>query len=236
VDDEELLAALRVEAANFAACVASSDLATEVPTCPEWTIGDLARHTGGVHRWATLIVETGDAGHDFSSDGPDAPADLAAWLIAGAEQLHRVLAETDPERRCWTFGFPPERVGFWRRRQALETAVHRWDATHAVGEVTGIAPQLASAAVDEVVDFLYPRQVALGRTAELAVRVELVSTDLDVTWLLGPTGTEPRIQISGPAASLALLLWRRVAFDDPSITIVGTDADVAAMREARLAP
>ena len=39
VDDDELLAALRVEAADLAVCVASADLATEAPTCPDWTVG-----------------------------------------------------------------------------------------------------------------------------------------------------------------------------------------------------
>ena len=24
-----------------------------VPSCPEWTVRDLVRHLGGVHRWAT---------------------------------------------------------------------------------------------------------------------------------------------------------------------------------------
>ena len=29
-----------------------------VPTCPGWTVADLAKHTGIIHRWATEIVAT----------------------------------------------------------------------------------------------------------------------------------------------------------------------------------
>src|SRR6202008_4081150 len=45
------------EIEEMAALVGSApDISAPVVTCPEWTIADLARHTGLVHRWATKIV------------------------------------------------------------------------------------------------------------------------------------------------------------------------------------
>ena len=40
----------------MAAAVAGADPDGTVPTCPEWTVRDLVRHMGGVHRWATGFV------------------------------------------------------------------------------------------------------------------------------------------------------------------------------------
>ena len=165
-------------------------------------------------------METGEGGQDLSTDGPDAPADLAAWLIDGAEQLHRALAETDPERRCWTFGFPPSEPGSGVAGRPSRPPSTGGTRRHAVGDVIPIAPQLASAGIDEVVDFLYPCQVALGRTAELAAQRQACLDRPRRDLVAGPAGTEPRVQVAGPAASLVLLLWRRITFDDPSLTIV----------------
>jgi mycothiol maleylpyruvate isomerase-like protein len=44
----------------FAALAASADLATPVPTCPEWTLKQLFRHVGRGDRWAATIVRTGE--------------------------------------------------------------------------------------------------------------------------------------------------------------------------------
>ena len=47
------------EISTFAAVVADApDIAVDVPTCPGWTVGGLAQHTGTIHRWATTIVDT----------------------------------------------------------------------------------------------------------------------------------------------------------------------------------
>ena len=48
--------ALRREGELMAAATAVADADAAVPTCPEWRVRDLVRHTGGVHRWATGYV------------------------------------------------------------------------------------------------------------------------------------------------------------------------------------
>src|SRR3712207_7465665 len=48
----------------------------------------------------------------------------------------------DPAAPTWSFT-TDRTAGFWVRRQALETAVHRWDAQHAAGEPERIDPALA---------------------------------------------------------------------------------------------
>src|SRR5258706_8497819 len=88
--------------------------------------------------------------------GIEAPADAAArpsWVREGAEHLAATLESHSPDDVCWTWA-PPANVGFWRRRQAHETAMHRVDAQLASGAAEPIEPALAADAIDEWVSLL----------------------------------------------------------------------------------
>ena len=63
----------------------ATDPAAAVPTCPEWTVRDLVRHLGGVHRWATGHVAGGRTevwavGLDEVVGAWPDDAALAGWL------------------------------------------------------------------------------------------------------------------------------------------------------------
>jgi uncharacterized protein (TIGR03083 family) len=209
-----------------------------VPSCPGWTVADLVRHHGDVHRWAAEIVRTGEAVADDGHRGPDDVDELATWYANGAADLVGVLRRTDPQRDCWTFGRPPAKSWFWTRRQALEAAIHRWDAQQAGGDADGFPSEVAAAGITEVVDDLYPRQVALGRCAPLSYPVELVATDLDRTWTLGDdtSGRSVDARIAGPAGALFLLLWRRTDLGDPALSTSLPPELAHALGVAALAP
>ena len=42
---------LAFEVDQFVALLDTADLDAPVPTCPEWTVTDLAVHLGIIHRW-----------------------------------------------------------------------------------------------------------------------------------------------------------------------------------------
>ncbi|MCA1711174.1 MAG: maleylpyruvate isomerase family mycothiol-dependent enzyme [Actinobacteria bacterium] len=192
-----------------------------VGACPGWTLRELVEHLGGVHRWATQIVRTGSR----AEQAPPPPGDLLAWFASGAEELLAVLAATPLDRPTWSLAGPAT-AGWWLRRQALETLVHRWDAQRAVGEPEPLDPQLAADGLAEVADVLLPRQVRLGRTPPLAQAVRLVPVDGGDPVLLGPG--EPVAAVSAPAEVLLLLLWHRVDPADPRLRFHG---DVRTARE-----
>ncbi|HEU4842430.1 MAG TPA: maleylpyruvate isomerase N-terminal domain-containing protein, partial [Ilumatobacteraceae bacterium] len=126
-------AAIRTDTDLLASAAAEAGWAAPVPTCPGWTVRDLVRHLGGVHRWATGFVAESRAEKDDRTQEelvggwPD-DGDLGRWFLDGAERLATALDAASPDLRCWTFLRAPSPRVHWARRQAHETAIHRVDA------------------------------------------------------------------------------------------------------------
>jgi uncharacterized protein (TIGR03083 family) len=201
-----------------------------VAACPGWGIRELVEHLGGVHRWATQIVQTGARVDQTPTPGG---RDLTEWFAEGADELLRTLAAADPTADAWSFT-ADRTAGFWRRRQALETVVHRWDAQRAAGEPERIDPVLAADGLHEVADLMLPRQVRLGRVEPLSRAVRLTATDASGDVLLGEG--EPAATVAGPAELLLLLLWHRVQPTDPRLQVDGDAATADHVLRQALAP
>ena len=197
------LAILRRELAAFAACL-DGDLTAPVEHCGAWTVRDLAEHVGQGNLWAARAVT--ERRGDYWPPSP--PADLGPWLAEANRELVETLS-IDPGSEAWTFA-PPRTVGFWRRRRALETLVHRWDAEHALGRPSELDPELCADGVAEVIEMFVPRQVRLGRCDEPRAAVRFTATDGDGSWVLGPG--EPIAELAGPAPQIMLALWGRASW------------------------
>jgi uncharacterized protein (TIGR03083 family) len=223
----------------MAGIVHGADLTRVVPTCPEWTLRQLATHVGRAHRWAAEIASTRSA--EFIPfrqvpDGriPDDPALHAPWLRAGAEQLIQAVREagSDP---VWTFaGLRP--ASFWARRMAHETAVHRADAEITVGRQPNVDADIAVDGIDEWLDSMsgaIPEDAQADALPEGAVlHVHATDEGLDGAgeWLVRREGSEVTVQpghgkgdvaLRGPASRLLLVLVRRVPPDDPQVEVLG---------------
>lgn len=219
VDDAELLESVLSDTAMSASVFSASPDAAVVH-CPAWTVADLVGHHGGVLRWAEAVVRTGEpVVEQFSA--PARHDERHTWYLDAANEFVATVSGSDRDRACWTFGRPPERVWFWLRRQALEAAVHRWDAELAAGSAGEIPSDLSMLGVTEVVEDLFPRQVALGRTPALSCGVELRADDVDQRWVLSPPAEDGGVVVEAPASVLMLLLWQRVSLDDPLIHFTG---------------
>jgi uncharacterized protein (TIGR03083 family) len=210
---------LRADVDAVLAVIVAADGTEPVPACPGWTLRDLVVHLGRVHRWARQVVLTGQP----QREPDDRPDDLSTWFAAGADALLEALTAADPAQDCWSFT-TDRTAGFWRRRQALETAVHRWDAERSVGEPQPIDPALAADGVAEVVTLMTPRQVKLGRIPPLPTTVLLRATDTGDEWVLGDGSPTARVEAS--AETLLLLLWHRVDPGDPRVRVTGDAVDV----------
>jgi uncharacterized protein (TIGR03083 family) len=195
------LATLREELATFHGYL-SGDLSVPVVHCAGWTLRDLAEHLGQENLWAATAVVQGHGEYQ----APPAPTDISPWFADTARVLADALS-VDPSTPAWTFA-PPSTVAFWRRRRCLETVVHRWDAQHALGISGQLEPELCGDGIAEVLEMFVPRQVRLGRAAELQAAVSFIATDLDRSWVLGPG--EPVATLSGTGQQLMLALWNRL--------------------------
>jgi uncharacterized protein (TIGR03083 family) len=208
------LAHLRADVDAVLDVLATADETQPVAACPGWTLRELIEHLGSVHRWATQIVLTGEP----QREQEHIVEDLRQWFAEGAAALLETLAAADPDRPCWSFT-RERRVGFWVRRQALETVVHRWDAERAIGEPGLIDPALAADGVAEVVKLLTPRQIAMERIPPLPATVLLKAIDTGDEWVLGDG--RPTAGVEAAAENLLLLLWHRVDPGDPRVRTTG---------------
>jgi uncharacterized protein (TIGR03083 family) len=215
----DFLGHLRADCDAILRVLDGGDPGSLVSACPGWTLQQLVEHVGSVHRWATAIVRTGEA----QPEKEQPVADLAPWFAEGADALLSTLASADPDEPCWSFTTDRTK-GFWIRRQALETVVHRWDAERAVDEPTRIDPALAADGVTEVVELMAPRQVKLDRIPPLPYAVDLQAVDTDQRWVLGEGAVEA--SVTAPAEVLLLLLWHRVDPADPRVRSDGNAVDV----------
>jgi uncharacterized protein (TIGR03083 family) len=228
----------------LAGIVDGADLTKTVPTCPEWTLRQLATHVGRAQRWAAQIVATRAAEpipFREVTDGrfPDDPAGHAPWLRAGAQRLIDAVrqAGTDP---VWTFTGPAQ-AGFWARRMAHETAVHRADAELTQGDRPEYAPDLAADAIDEWFEYVSVsppgepdlRLEALPDGAVMHLHATDDGLDGDGEWLVRRAGSrvltehghsKGDVAVRGPAGRLLLVLVRRLPPDDPDVQVLGDGA------------
>ena len=228
------------------------DLSAPVPTCPDWTLADLAWHLLEVQDFWTWIIGNRPAGPD-NYVGPERPSDneLATGLREACDRLVTALAAADPSEEAWSWTHD-HTVGFTYRRQAHEAFVHLADAIATTGgSIPVVPPAFGADGIDELVtNNLEPippwGTFTPGRESLIALR----STDIERDWTFrfgtfngtspnsGTTYTdEPQVQpadgaaatiIRGEAATLDLWMWGRV--DDAAVTVEGDEAHAVALR------
>lgn len=218
MDPNTYLSHLRADGSALA-IAARRDMSAHVPSCPEWLVRDLVRHTAQVYLHKVGVMAAGGTERPEVDipDGPDGDDGLIAWYGDSLTRLIAELEERDPKDDSWTF-FGEKRVGFWHRRMAQEAAVHRWDAEAATGDPGPIDPELAADGIDEMLNVMIPADEVLyeGKSGTL----HLHRTDGDGEWLVAlETGTVPATRsghekgdaaLKGTASDLLLLVWRRV--------------------------
>lgn len=219
----------------------------DVPSCPGWTLADLIRHVGAVHRWAHEVISGRLTGRprdmfallDAAGAAAVAPDDLAAWFVEGHADLVAALLHTSDDEQFWTFGDGPSPVGFWARRQAHETAMHAVDAQLAVAAPDEVAPLptwFAVDGIDEFLDVFVRRPGAMARS-DPARTLAVAPIDDPARWLItiGPEsvtaqrtdGDAPAdATLTGTAHDLYCALWNRSPIDRVD---VDGDASVLAL-------
>jgi uncharacterized protein (TIGR03083 family) len=227
--------------------VVQIDLAAAVPTCPGWTVADLSHHVGVVYLHKTAAIREG------AEPDPWPPKELAdeeplALLDRAYAVLRQEFAAHKPDDPAGTWYPPDQTVGFWIRRMAQETVIHRIDAELGTGQpVAPVPADLAADGIDELLKVFVAYSVAewgdyftdiLSASPGWAY---LLRTETR-TWRArtGPglfavddgTGDgAPDVTISGPPAAVLRWVWNREAPGEPSsVTVEGPPEAVAELR------
>ena len=231
--------------------VVPGNLDRQVPSCPEWTVGDLVQHVGTVYLHKVATMRGGAA----PSDWP--PAELndeepVALLDRAYAELTEEFGHRGPGEFASTWYEPDQTVGFWVRRMAQETVIHRIDAELGAGvPVAPVPDDLAIDGVDELLKVFvaYDTKECPDDYAEVLAdspaRTYTISAD-GVEWLVGTSPatftvgggpgmtvtnfTNTDVTIAGTPAALLRWVWNRETPGDPSaLTIAGND-DLAQFR------
>jgi uncharacterized protein (TIGR03083 family) len=231
------LAGLRADAAAFRSAVRNAEtLSARVPTCPEWTLLDLVRHLGNVYaevaEHAPRGVTTRPEKPAAVSEPSDGPAAMN-WWDEQYRAVHSVLESLDPELPAWNWAPQAKKAGFWHRRMAHETAVHRWDAQVTAGLTEPIEAKLAADGITEVLDSWLPAGRRRG-PKDMRGIIALHGTDVGEVWyvrlrgegialldtdtLLDDTHPHERATAAGTASDVMLALYGRVPFEVLEIT------------------
>lgn len=219
------------------ATVAAGDLATPVPSCPGWSVRDLVAHIAQVYEHKIECSRLGHAPEPWPPAWPEADQPVG-WFRDAHGRLLEMFDQSDASAPSATWWPADQTVGFWARRMAHETAVHRVDAELARGAVTPIDAVLATDGVAEILRLMLegdwsedPDDAAHGQRVaiETGGRVWTIAIDRDaMTVSDGGTGTRDA-SLAGEPADVLLWLWGRAG--DERVTLEGDDETRRILRE-----
>jgi uncharacterized protein (TIGR03083 family) len=239
--------------------VVPGHLAARVPSCPDWTVADLTRHVGEVYLHKVECMREGGAP---KTDWP--PAGLGdeepvALLDRSYADLVAELTTRDPASLGGTWYAPDPTVGFWIRRMAQESVIHRIDAELGAGaSIAPIPDDLAIDGIDELLkvfvaysfsqwpeDFTEALKNSAGHTYR--IQTAAINESPSTAWLVKtapesltaeggpdeklPDTDTPDVTISGSPADLLRWAWNREALARP--TSVRTEGSPEALTELR---
>lgn len=225
---------------------ASMDPGAPVPAAPGWDTTELLRHVGLIHTRTSVILRTGTMERPSRRNGmlPEPPATgILDWYQETLAELVTDLRNLgDPDRPVYAFSPAHRRAGFWPRRMAHETTVHRVDAQQAVGLSVGpIEPTFAADGIDELLTVFVPT-LGAGRSPGDGRSVHLHTTDATGDaggeWLIRFDRDDVVVEavhakgdaaVRGPAAELLLWLWGRRPLD--GLEVIGDRTAAEALRE-----
>lgn len=229
----DFVSAVRSDADELVKAAERAGMDAPVPSCPDWKVADLLAHIGMVHRWAAANCDRSpeDAYLPSSEMGeaPDGSARIG-WVREHADHLIGVLGARDADDPCWTWA-PPQNVGFWHRRMAHETAMHRVDAQLAVGARDPIDADLASDGIDEWL-WLLPRRPWASNLEGGGESLHFHCTDVEGEWTVQLTAggvsverehAKGDVALRGPASDVLCWMMGRGSieglevFGDPAL-------------------
>ncbi|WP_051451595.1 maleylpyruvate isomerase family mycothiol-dependent enzyme [Actinospica robiniae] len=257
METTRLRADLNHEFQLLRAAIASAERSAKVPCCPDWTADQLAHHVAQTYLHKVECIRLGAFPENWPPEGID--PDPVAALDEEFAALTAAFDAHDPADAAATWHDPDQTVGFWIRRMAHESVIHRVDAEQVAGiELAPIDEDIALDGIDEFLTLFvgffsrkYPEEYG-SALREPDPRPLAVSAG-GSTWTLttSETGVDVAHSAPGEAAAAAtaasaepaavtvsgspaeVLLWLWVRTDDAAVQIEGDDRAVAQLKALR---
>ena len=195
---------------------ADGNIHADVPSCPGWQVRDLVAHIAQVYEPKIECSRLGKAPEQWPPEWPQAD-DPVPWFRDAHARLLGMFGANDASSPSATWWPADQTVGFWARRMAHETAVHRVDAELARGAPTSVDAALATDGVDEILhimlagdwsddadDAMTGQRVAI----ETGGRVWRVVLDREAITVIDGDGASDAT-LSGSPSDVLLWLWGR---------------------------
>jgi len=237
METERFLALLRTDG-DLLADVARRELDAEVPPCPGWRVRDVVNHTAEVYEHKLACIELKAKPEPWPPQWP-ADRDPLDWFADAQGRLLAVLTSTDPQTPAYTWWPDNQTVGFWVRRMAQETAVHRVDVQSAFDAVTQVDAELAVDGVDEVLTLMLAgdwsdepvERVGDGERIEVKPGGQrwVVILNANSIEVASPDGAAVDGTVRGAPSDVLLWLWGRAG--DDAVDLGGDLAAIRLLRE-----
>jgi uncharacterized protein (TIGR03083 family) len=207
---------------DLIAAVAPRGLDRPVPVCPPWDVREVVAHLATVYDHKVVAMRLGRKPNDgeWVTDEPYGK-DTVEWFADEHAKLLAELVAHSPKDRAWSWWEPDQTVGFWYRRMALETVVHRVDVETQFGPPSAVDDALAVDGIDEVLTLMLAGDEEEGTASPSTGTVEVLAGDAAWSVVLENTRTvvtpgrrtSPAATLSGDPGELFLYLWGRVPVD-----------------------
>jgi uncharacterized protein (TIGR03083 family) len=226
---------------DLIAATAPRGLNLPVPACPPWDVREVVAHLATVYDHKVTAMRLGRRPEqgEWTTDEPFGK-DTVEWFADEHAKLLAELVSHSPAAYAWSWWEPDQTVGFWYRRMALETVVHRVDVETQFGAPSAIDAALAVDGIDEVLTVMLAGDEEAAAAVPGTGTVELLADDAawsvaleDSRTVVTPgRRTSPHAVLSGDPAALFLYLWGRMPID--TLTRRGDESRIAVLR-SRLA-
>jgi uncharacterized protein (TIGR03083 family) len=245
--------ALRAHTEQLAQAIGAADSDTAVPTCPGWTVTDLAKHLGETQNWVADIIERRIADPTQlpteMAAMPSEPADWPAWLRDGGARAVEAFSDEALEATVFNAAADDRTGGeFWLSSLLNESVIHGADAAYAAGRDIDVDADIAADLITNHLAMLTsPTWAAQRPESASALRGSGETLRWHATdgpggeageWFIdrGPDGAswqarsgEADVSVSGPAKSLLLILTRRRRLTDEADRVT-VDGDLELVR------
>ncbi|MGB3442790.1 MAG: maleylpyruvate isomerase N-terminal domain-containing protein [Actinophytocola sp.] len=220
VDYARLLDVLDTEGERLATSATGTDPDLEVVHLPGMRLGEVVRHVGSVYRMVVSWVRDGERPTRWQRE-PAHDQTVVDYLRAGLLEVVDELDRHDSLDDAPTWWPEHRNFGFWCRRLAHETTIHRVDVqlTGAQFLVGDIAPEVALDGIDELMSLWFTHRLGILGIAEVVSGKVAINAG-GRRWIarVSAAGTEAweadedepvDATISSDAAGMYLWLWGR---------------------------